>query len=51
MKNKFKKWLDKLSAANEKSFGNKRLDCCDLNKKVNKPNLENKKIDKAKINR
>lgn len=30
-----KDWLDRLAKENEKSFGNDRLDCCDLNKQKN----------------
>lgn len=30
-----KNWLDRLAEENEKSFGNGRLDCCDLNKSKN----------------
>ena len=38
MKNNiFKKMIEKLANANEKNFGGKKLDCCDLNhKKENK---------------
>lgn len=28
MKNKIKKWLDKLAKANEDNFGSEPLDCC-----------------------
>ncbi len=28
-----KNYIDRLSATNEKEFGNKGLDCCELNKK------------------
>jgi hypothetical protein len=27
-----KNWLDRLAEENEKSFGNGKLDCCNLNK-------------------
>ena len=30
-----KDWLERLAKENEKSFGNGRLDCCDLNKPKN----------------
>ncbi len=26
-------YFDRLAEANEKAYGNKRLDCCDMNKK------------------
>ncbi len=32
MKKWIKRFLDKLARANEKEFGNKRLDCCQLGK-------------------
>ncbi len=32
MKNLIKNWLDKLAAANEKSFGKGTLSCCELSK-------------------
>ncbi|MEL7647621.1 MAG: LDCC motif putative metal-binding protein [Sedimentibacter sp.] len=35
MFNLIKDWLDRLAKENEKSFGNGRLDCCDLNKTKN----------------
>ncbi|ORC37869.1 hypothetical protein B4O97_02385 [Marispirochaeta aestuarii] len=31
-KNLWTRFLDRMISANKKSFGNKRLDCCDLNK-------------------
>jgi hypothetical protein len=36
------KLLQKLSAANKEEHGNKRLDCCDLNKAQNKAPRNNK---------
>lgn len=38
MKDKIKKFLEKLAEANEKEFGNERLDCCEVGKKQNKDN-------------
>lgn len=35
MKKKIKAWLDKLAAANAKSFGTGPLNCCDLSKQQN----------------
>ena len=32
MKNFFKNFLKKIADENKKSFGTKKLDCCDLNK-------------------
>ena len=29
------RWLDKMARANKKSFGNQRLDCCELKSKQN----------------
>ncbi|MDA3809379.1 MAG: LDCC motif putative metal-binding protein [Spirochaetaceae bacterium] len=29
-KNPFKRFINRMAASNEKRFGNKRLDCCDL---------------------
>lgn len=31
--NPLKRYIQKLAAANEKKYGSRRLDCCDLNKK------------------
>ncbi len=32
-KNKFKRWLERLSESNEEQFGKgRKLECCDLNK-------------------
>lgn len=39
-------WLDKLAKENEKSFGNGRLDCCDLNKAKNINTQTSKNINK-----
>lgn len=36
MKEKIKKFFEKLAEANEKEFGNERLDCCEVGKKQNK---------------
>lgn len=33
LKEMLKKLIDKIGKENNKSFGNKRIDCCDLNKK------------------
>lgn len=33
MKEKIKKWLDKLASANQETFGTGRMDCCELNRK------------------
>ena len=33
IKKMFQNFLKKLGDSNEKSFGHKRMDCCDLNKK------------------
>lgn len=33
LKEMLKKLIDKIGEENNKSFGNKRIDCCDLNKK------------------
>ncbi|MCF8308837.1 MAG: hypothetical protein K9I68_07515 [Bacteroidales bacterium] len=30
------RWLDKMARANKESFGNQRLDCCELKSKQNK---------------
>ena len=38
-----KKFLDKLTEENEKSFGSGRLDCCDLNKSKDVDTNINKK--------
>ena len=38
MFNFIKNWLDRLAKENEKSFGDGRLDCCDLNKPKNTNN-------------
>ncbi len=35
MFNFIKNWLNRLAKENEKSFGNSRLDCCNLNKSKN----------------
>lgn len=32
------RWLEKLAKANKESYGNQRLDCCELGKKTNDPN-------------
>lgn len=32
-RNFFKKMIEKLASANEKNFGGKKLDCCDINHK------------------
>jgi hypothetical protein len=29
----WKRWLEKMAAANKQSLGDKRLDCCDLQQK------------------
>lgn len=36
MKNWFQKFLEKIGDANKENFGNKKMDCCDLNQKNNK---------------
>lgn len=36
LKEMLKKLIDKIGEENNKSFGNKRIDCCDLNKKNKK---------------
>ena len=33
LKRKWNLYLEKMAAANEKSFGDGRLDCCSMNKK------------------
>lgn len=33
LKRKWNRYLEKMAAANEKSFGDGRLDCCSMNKK------------------
>lgn len=38
MKEKLMRFFEKLAAANEKEFGNERLDCCEVGKKQNKDN-------------
>lgn len=40
-----KNWLDRLAEENEKSFGNGKLDCCNLNQ-PKKPNSKTNNIDK-----
>lgn len=35
MKNFFKNFLKKIADENKKSFGNGKLDCCELNKSKN----------------
>lgn len=48
-----KKYLGKIEEANKKSFGNSKLDCCDLNRKGNaskKSNTE-KNSQTIKINK
>lgn len=45
LKNYFKNFIKKIAEENDKSFGNGKLDCCDLNKSNNaikKTNTENK---------
>jgi hypothetical protein len=45
IKDYFKKSIKKMAEENEKSFGNGKLDCCDLNKSNNtakKANTKNK---------
>lgn len=42
MKKLFDKFLKKLEKANKENFGNGKLDCCDLNKKGNNANKQNK---------
>ncbi|WP_347564530.1 LDCC motif putative metal-binding protein [Clostridium botulinum] len=37
-----KKFLQKLEQENGKSFGNNKLDCCDLNKSNNNRKTDNK---------
>jgi len=32
LKDMFKKFIEKLGNENEKTYGGKKLDCCDLNK-------------------
>lgn len=46
MKDKFKKWLDRLAAANKESFGNQRLDCCAVTKTINDPNTQRDRTSK-----
>lgn len=36
LKEMLKKLINKIGEENNKSFGNKRIDCCDLNKKNKK---------------
>lgn len=57
MKEKIKKWLDKLSSANQETFGTGRMDCCELNRKpapvkkgkaVPKPVQKGKAVPKSK---
>ncbi|MCS4465844.1 LDCC motif putative metal-binding protein [Clostridium botulinum] len=38
----FKKFSKKLEQQNSKSFGNNKLDCCDLNKSNNNRKTDNK---------
>lgn len=51
MKNKLKKWLDKLASANKESFGNQRLDCCAVTKNINKPNTQRNRTSKTKTSK
>lgn len=45
LKDKIKKWLDRMAKANEAQFGKgRRLECCDLNQKGN--NTSSKKLKK-----
>ncbi|WP_313569198.1 LDCC motif putative metal-binding protein [Acetoanaerobium noterae] len=47
MKEKIKKWLDKLASANQETFGTERMDCCELNRKP-APVQKGKAVPKSK---
>ena len=52
-KKSIKNFLNKLTEANKKEFGDKPLDCCEINKttkeaKVNKDNKKKQKTNKTK---
>lgn len=47
MKEKIKKWLDKLASANQETFGTGRMDCCELNRKP-APVQKGKAVPKSK---
>jgi len=47
MKEKIKKWLDKLASANQETFGTGRMDRCELNRKP-APVQKGKAVPKSK---
>lgn len=44
MKKAIKRWLEKLAKANKETFGNERLDCCNLNRNDNKAKMINNRL-------
>ena len=42
MKDKIKKWLDKLATANKETFGTEPLDCCKVGREVKQINKTKK---------
>ena len=49
MKNFFKNLLKSIEDANKQNFGNKKMDCCDMNQQGN-PNAKKPGQEKARVN-